>query len=309
MPIFNTSTLYSKIASGSEGGLEFSRFVKTLLTADYHSRGINFISESDASGDYKKVDGYIKGGIDFPDNIVGFQFKFFPAKLSQNQKQVITKSIEMALEENQFIQDFILITPEDFMKEEQQWLDGIEHWGHTKIVELALKHEHVGRRYFPEFFSRNGGNFKLSYSGIDRQLSSWVLNGQNGYNLRAPSENYPNQVSDPIFDFTFKNNTSNIHLLGSIEIHIEKLWTTLKGLPQELFLHSLGTVEYEIDFNEPINRIVFPNPLMFESNKALRFHLRLTNFAQKCPHNNTQIKFWFHFDERSIPTDSFILGM
>ncbi|WP_339608700.1 hypothetical protein [uncultured Roseivirga sp.] len=238
----------------------------------------------------------------------------------------------MALEENQFIQDFILITPEDFMKEEQQWLDGIrekyekqywasangltrkcrfsiEHWGHTKIVELALKHEHVGRRYFPEFFSRNGGNFKLSYSGIDGQLSSWVLNGQNGYNLRAPSENYPNQVSDPIFDFTFKNNTSNIQLLGSIEIHIEKLWTTLKGLPQELFLHSLGTVEYEIDFNEPINRIVFPNPLMFESNKALRFHLRLTNFAQKCPHNNTQIKFWFHFDERSIPTDSFILGM
>ncbi|WP_339608353.1 hypothetical protein [uncultured Roseivirga sp.] len=41
MPIFNTSTLYSKIASGSEGGLEFSRFVKTLLTADYHSRGLN----------------------------------------------------------------------------------------------------------------------------------------------------------------------------------------------------------------------------------------------------------------------------
>lgn len=332
MPIFNTSTIYTKIASGAEGGLEFARFIKTLLTADYHSRGINFISESDASGDYKKVDGYIKGDIDFPDNIIGYQFKFFPSKLSSSQKQKIIKSIEMAIEENPFIQEFILVTPEDFMREEQGWFDQvrqkyekqywlesnglnrkcrfeIKHWGHTKIIELSLKHEHVGKLYFPEFFSEGEGHFKLSYAAIDFQLSSWIAYDDNAYNLSIPSENYPHQISDPVFDFAFKNNTPNMFLLRSIEIHIEKVWTILKGLPKELFLRSIGTIEYELDFNKPVNTIEFHDPLMFEARSALRFNLHLTSFANNCPGNCAKIKFWFHFDERSIPTDTFTLGM
>tara|TARA_A100000171_G_C2137837_1_gene151852 strand:+ start:4187 stop:5185 length:999 start_codon:yes stop_codon:yes gene_type:complete len=332
MPFPNVSTLYQRISGGSEGGHEFARFIKTLLSADYHSQEVNFISESDASGDYRKVDGYIKGDVDFPDNIIGFQFKFFPAKFSDYQKQSIIKSIESAINENDLIQDFILITPEDLMKEEQKWLDQIkskyekhywaqsnglnrkchfkiQHWGHTKIVELSLKHEHIGRLYFPELFTSGSGSFKLSYASMDCQLSSWVLDAENGYHLTVPSEDYPNQVSDPIFDFAFKNSTSDIHLLHSIEIHIEKVWSTLKGLPKELFLRSLGAVEYEIDFKKPINKIEFPDPLLFSSNMAVRFHLQLSRFVEKCPGNNAQIKFWFHFDERSIPTDSFFLGM
>lgn len=332
MPFPNVSTLYQRISNGSEGGHEFARFIKTLLTADYHSREINFISESDASGDYKKVDGYIKGDIDFPDNIVGFQYKFYPAKLSDAQKQKIVKSIESALDENEFIQEFILVTPEDFMKEEQLWLDSIRekyektywassnglrrkcafkiiHWGHTKIIELSSKHEYLGKKYFPELFHQSAGSFKLSYAAIDGQLSSWILNGENAYNLTVPSEDYPDQVSDPIFDFAFKNSTSDIHLLRSIEIHIEKVWPTLKGLPKELLLRSLGTIEYEIDFQNPINKIEFSDPLLFSSNMAVRFHLQLSRFVEKCPCNNAQIKFWFHFDERSIPTDSFFLGI
>lgn len=74
MPIPNVSTLYSQIANGSEGGHEFARFIKLLLTADYTARGIEFIAESDASGDYRKLDAYLPGDEEFKEMITGFQW-------------------------------------------------------------------------------------------------------------------------------------------------------------------------------------------------------------------------------------------
>ena len=175
MPIPNVSSLYQRIHKGAEGGHEFARFVKMLLKADYESRGLKFISESDASGDYKKVDAFIPGNEDFPWLIKGFQFKFFPSKLSSRHKQEVLKSIELALQANEGITEFVLVTPEDLMKEDQEWFDSIRnkyekdftsysngllrsftrkisHWGHSKLIELSLKHDHLGREYFSELF-------------------------------------------------------------------------------------------------------------------------------------------------------------
>lgn len=53
MPIPNVSTLYQRIHPRSEGENEFARFIRLLLIAEYKSSGFKFISESDASGDYK----------------------------------------------------------------------------------------------------------------------------------------------------------------------------------------------------------------------------------------------------------------
>src|ERR1700752_5343322 len=116
MPIPNIPTLYQKIGSGSEGGHEFARIVKLLLHADCTVKGITLFAESDASGDYKKLDAYYGTDKYFEPLITGLQFKFYPAKLSLSQKKQITRSIDVALQENQFIQEFILVTPEDFMK-------------------------------------------------------------------------------------------------------------------------------------------------------------------------------------------------
>ena len=82
MPIPNVSTLYQRIHKGAEGGHEFARFIKLLLSNDYGNQGLKFISESDASGDYKKLDAYIPGDTLFPENITGFQFKFFGSNLN-----------------------------------------------------------------------------------------------------------------------------------------------------------------------------------------------------------------------------------
>lgn len=77
MPIHNVATLYQQIGSGAEGGHEFARFVRLLLLAEFNKLGSQFISESDASGDFRKTDGFIVGDNDFPNCITAFQYKFY----------------------------------------------------------------------------------------------------------------------------------------------------------------------------------------------------------------------------------------
>ncbi|WP_375577728.1 hypothetical protein ABWH96_11780 [Marivirga tractuosa] len=197
MPIPNVSSLYQRIHRGAEGGHEFARFIKMLLKADYESRGLNFISESDASGDYKKVDGYVPGDKGLPDFTTVFQYKFYPSSVSSHQKVELVKSLESALKENQFIQEYVFITPEDFSKEQLAWFESLKnkfenkywvdqngvgykgglelvHWGHTKIIELCLKYDHLGRQYYPELFPIGIGKFKLSKARIDSTLCNWL---------------------------------------------------------------------------------------------------------------------------------------
>ncbi|HET6244655.1 MAG: hypothetical protein H0V01_14975 [Bacteroidetes bacterium] len=331
MPIPNTSTLYQKISNGSEGGQEFARFIKILLQADYSIKGINFVSESDASGDYKKVDGYIRGNEDFKKLAIGFQYKFYSANLTSNQKKEIQLSIESALTENKFLQEFILITPEDWYKEQQEWFDvqrrkyensytvesnglirmahfKLTHWGHTKIIELVLKHDHIGYHYFPELFPQGVGKFKLSQSSIDCTISNWFLfKGEKYSYYQKYSSNSSNLSADPVFDFQFTNSSPEILLLNKIEIHIEKIDSQLKGIPAEHFLHSIGTIHHEMDYNNRINTKVLNAPMIFESLKAKRFQLQLRKFHD-CPGNCVTLKFWFHFENFSVPTESFYLS-
>ena len=332
MPIPNVANLYQRIHKGAEGGNEFARFIKLLLTAEYENKGEKFIAASDASGDYKKVDAYLPGDEDFPSFVSGFQFKFVPSTLNASQKQAIIKSIEEAIEENEFIQEFILVTPEDFLKEQQAWYDGLKekyetvywadsnglsrkgglkliNWGHTKIVELALKHDHIGIHYFPELFPLGIGKFKLASAVIDCKICNWLPFEKDkfGYHQSYPNSR-PGLTSDPVFDFHFTNSSPEIFLLRKIEIHIEDMYTRLKGIPTDMFLKSVGTIEFEIDFDKPINTIDFDDPMIFESNKPTRFKLQLNNFTSKCKHNCAKIKFWFYFNDHSIPTESFFLS-
>ena len=88
MPIPNVATLYQKISKGSEGGSEFARFVKLLISSEFAKHKIRFISESDASGDHRGVDGYVLENLDFSGThlVNGYQFKFYSSNLTSNQK-------------------------------------------------------------------------------------------------------------------------------------------------------------------------------------------------------------------------------
>ncbi|MGB3181240.1 MAG: hypothetical protein WBB45_07605 [Cyclobacteriaceae bacterium] len=218
------------------------------------------------------------------------------------------------------------------MKEQQVWYDSLKekyernywarqnglsknsgfkllHWGHTKIIELCLKHDHIARQYFPELFPFGTGKFKLSEADIDSKLTNWLPSehGKNRY-YQYPVRDAGEYTTDPVFDFHFKNSTKEIHLLHRIEIHIEKVWTKIKGIPQNQFLKSLGTIEYTPNFDEPINTISFDDPMIFPSGQPIRFHIQLNDFANRCPGNMAELKFWFYFDEIVIPTDTFTLS-
>lgn len=330
MSIPNTATLYQQIAKGSEGGNEFARFVRLLLISEHKLLGNEFVAESDASGDYKKVDAYIPGDREFPILVKAFQFKFFPSSLSSKQKNEIIKSVKAALKENEFIQEFILVTPEDWHKEQQKWFDDLKikfektywisnsdisrkchfkliHWGHSKIVELSLKHDHVGCKYFPELFPYGIGKFKLAKATVDTKVSAWRPSGYSSFSFYLDSWQ-STLATEPVFDFQFKNSTQEIHLLEKIEIHIEEIWTKLKGLPQEELLQSIGTIQIPMNFSKSINEYLFEDPLVLQSGKAKRFKVQLNDF-KKCPGNCIRLKFWFYFDEITIPSSTFTLSL
>lgn len=334
MPFPNIPTLYQKIGKGAEGGHEFARFIKQLLIADHKNKGEKFISGSDASGDYKKVDAHVPGEEPAQNLNTSYQFKFFPCKLSTKHRKDIEDSIKKALKENNNIHEFIIITPEDFMKEDQKWFDGLRkkyekkhcvhiedwgsicytfslsHWGHSNIVELALKHDHVGILHFPELYPMGIGRFKLAEANIDCKNSNWLPFESKKFHY---SQSYPHSrdgclTTDPLFDFHFTNNSPEIFLLKRLEIHIESIDSQIKGIPADYFLKSIGTIEHRIDFSQPINKIEFDDPMIFPASKALRFKLQLNKFTVDCPGNCAIIKFWFHFTNYSIPTESFYLS-
>ncbi|MBS1624080.1 MAG: hypothetical protein JST83_08690 [Bacteroidetes bacterium] len=306
MPIPNVPTLYQKLASGSEGGHEFARIMRLLISSEYGRQKRLFIAESDASGDFRGLDGYLleEQFENIRDQaITGFQFKFYQSNLSSQQKKVIQESLQKAIRQNPYMEKFILVTPDDFQMAQMQWFHQvkekyeykkiidfggiyrmmyftIEHWGHSRITELMLKNEEIGRKYYPDLFPYDKGKFKLLQPTIDTDSK------------------------DPVFDFRFANSTPDIHLLSLIEVQIEEVYTGLYGFPKNKLLRSSGTLSFKLDFNKEINRFELPDPIIFKANEPMRFKLRFKDFKEDCPGNTFRLKFWFHFDQFVIPTDS-----
>jgi hypothetical protein len=332
MPIPNVSSLYKRLNGGAEGGHEFARFLKLLLGSHYAGLKEQFKAPSDAAGDFRGLDAFLEGPDFLPEMITGFQFKFYPGRLKGGHKADIRKSIENAVLKNPFMREFILVTPEDFMKEQQTWYDKLAkefakhysvqkngvtrsysfrlmHWGHTKIIELALRHELISRHYFPELFPQAEGSFRLSFAGIDCINSNWNCSEEDPFSyFQHFGDEKSNVTSDPVFDFQFVNSTTEILLLRSIEIHIEEVGHLVKGIGAQYFLRSIGTIEHIVDFGKPINVIKLVDPLIVHNNSPLRFSIQLSEFTLRAPGNYANVKFWFCFDNYTCPTELFHLS-
>jgi hypothetical protein len=161
--------------------------------------------------------------------------------------------------------------------------------------------------YLSTLFPLGVGKFRVAKSSIDIKKCAWVAfeKSVNSYYLDSWNSQF---TSEPVFDFQFKNSSQEICLLNKIEIHIEKIWTTLKGIPHRELLKSIGTISIPMNFTKSINEFQFDDTLIFTSGKAKRFNIKLENF-KSCPGNWVTLKFWFHFDDFSIPTDSFSLSL
>lgn len=187
MPIPNIATLYQRIRRGSEGGDEFARLLDLLLAADCTENGHPFETPDDAAGDAFGVDAYTAFGYRSTSGLLGYQYKFYPSPLSAKHRADIERSAATALERHTSLRRWILITPEDFMKGDVEWWESMpnslsadrrrlvrfEHWGHTRLVELALRHPHVGRRYFPELFEPPANPLVIANLTIDQENCDW----------------------------------------------------------------------------------------------------------------------------------------
>jgi hypothetical protein len=331
MPIPNVASLYQKIGRGAEGGHEFARFVSLLLSRYFNRQGRGFIAESDASGDMNKLDAYIEGRHPYPELITGFQFKFFPANPNKNQKKAIQASIDAARTANPLMTEFILVTPENFTKEGQTWWEGLRrkhrtmlpakegpiesmifqltHWGHGKIIELALSDGIIGQQFWPELFPAGIGTLQLAHATIDCLQSNWTPNDADPYAFFQHFGSHGSgRISDPLFDFQFTNSTDDIVLMKTIDIQIEKISHIISGLSAEHVLLSIGTIEHIVDFAKEWNEVHLPDPLIFPARKPLRFNLQLLNFTQDAPGNSIRLKFLFHFSKQILPSESFSLS-
>jgi len=338
MSIPNTSTLIQRINKGSEGGNEFSRFINMVLTSEYKDCNVDFFVFSDSQGDYKGVDSFIK----YTETIfTGFQYKFYPSPLSANHKYLINKSLENALEEFEELNTWILITPEDFMKNDVEWFEELkekhefyfslndmgiyaqkfgkfpkrnklklEHWGHTKITELILRHPHIGEKYYPElFYNQENTEFRLVKFGVDFFNCNWIRYENHELAFRQIEVNKKiHKTSDILFDCYFINNSENIYLLHSIDVEIIEMRSKLKGISSDKLLKSLGVIEIKVDFENQITKYEFKDPMIFDKKSSQRFKIQLIEFIENCPVNCVRLLLRYNFSEHSIETGEIYLS-
>ncbi len=159
MSIPNTPSLTKIIHSGSEGGLEFSRIMNQLLFEDSQMYNYYFQSFSDSSGDYKGVDALMEKGF----KKIGLQYKFFEGNPKSHNKSNLKKSLFNAIDNFPDMDEWILVTPDNFTKHGIQWLEDIasltniavKHWGHSEILTFMLKYPQIGRKYYATNVFRN----------------------------------------------------------------------------------------------------------------------------------------------------------
>jgi len=203
MVIRNIAPLTKKIARGAEGGLEFARICRLLMTAEFVGWRKFLWVPDDASGDFKGADGIVFSGTS--GEVIGFhsfQFKFVPSPLNASARGQIKASFFNAVKDLAEWADstesvkWILVTPEDIQKGDADWLfqlgesavkSGlmpkglvVEHWGHTRLIELCLKHMHLGRQIFPDLFVHEAGEVAIIGLAIDHRLCQWKLSEAEG---------------------------------------------------------------------------------------------------------------------------------
>lgn len=220
MSIPNVSTLASRIRAGAEGGLEFGRICSQLLQFEFNtaSHG-SWDGVDDRCGDHAGCDGRYRSWdaaeVGQPAQSICFSFKFFASPLSSDHKRQVRSSLVAALQHKHT--KWILVTPDDFNRHEQSWfeklVEGIddsegpppilEHWGHTRLVGLMLKHTHVGRHYFPELFE-SGGAFVVDRVTVDDRWCAWSASddGTGAYADEGTFEIfYGDAMPDELLDF------------------------------------------------------------------------------------------------------------
>lgn len=212
MSLPNLPSLSKIIGHGSEGGQEFARILNQLLFKDSYLNGYYFQSIDDSAGDYKGVDSIMKKGL----TQIGFQYKFIVGSPDSKNKNTIKNSLVGAIKKFPEMEEWILVTPDNFNRYGMEWLEEIsikhsitiKHWGHSEIISFMLKFPNIGNKYYSQQV------FKNHLNTLDRKAS------------KEDISLYFNQFSDPnilrknLF-FQAQPNVSDCKKIFSLDIYKE----------------------------------------------------------------------------------------
>jgi hypothetical protein len=173
MSIPNVLSLSKIIHQGSEGGLEFARILNKLLFEDSQMYDYHFQSFSDSAGDFKGVDALMEKGL----KKIGLQYKFFEGNPKKN-KANLKQSLFNAIENFPDMDEWILVTPDNFTRHGMKWLEDIssltnvrvKHWGHSEILTFMLKYPQIGKKYYSPKVFQNYSSY------IDREPTKSEIN-------------------------------------------------------------------------------------------------------------------------------------
>lgn len=185
MSVPNIPSLSKIIHNGSEGGHEFARIMNQLLFEDSQMYDYHFQSYSDSAGDFKGVDALMEKGL----KKIGLQYKFFEGN-PKNNKNVLKKSLINAIESFPDMDEWVLVTPDNFTRHGMSWLEEIssiteikvKHWGHSEILAFMLKFPQIGKKYYSPHVFRSYNAY------LDREPTKSEIN------------DFFNQFNDPEID-------------------------------------------------------------------------------------------------------------
>ncbi|WP_350292677.1 hypothetical protein [uncultured Croceitalea sp.] len=198
MSIPNIPSLSKIIHHGSEGGQEFARAMNQLLFEDSQLYDYHFQSYSDSAGDFKGVDAIMERGL----KKIGLQYRFFEGN-PKKEKINIKKSLIKAVESFSDMDEWILVTPDNFTRHGMSWLEEVslkidmkvKHWGHSEILSFMLKYPQIGKKYY------SAEVFRSHNAYLDREPTKAEINA------------FFNQFNDPEIDqqMIFFHAQPNLH--------------------------------------------------------------------------------------------------
>jgi len=184
------------------------------LCNDLLRREIGGVTSIEGAGGDQGVDGF-KGEID--DEVVIYQHKFYPDRLTSSRKSKIKNSFDTALEDHPQIEKWMLLIATEFTHKEQEWFEqeikqtadiDVGYWNKKEIEDRLSTYSNLIQRYFPHSMLAMGRKQQeavnyLSGTPLER---TWLMQQR----LNEIREENPHLGID--YDFSSANNTHNVNI-------------------------------------------------------------------------------------------------
>ena len=119
------------------------------------------------------------------------------------------------------------------------------------------------------------------------------------------------RIVDPIFDITIINMSNDPMLLTQIGFQAIRYWSVIKGLPVSGKVKVVHAYELEVRSFIPgnISLLKLDDPIYMEPGAPYRYNLRLKDYREAVPGNESNIKLVVEVDNQKFLSDGIYMGL